>query len=456
VPLRTRSPLVLLHFALIWTSLLIGIIAARRPSLALALVVAVLGMIVAISDITAAVAGYIVLAVVYLGAAPKVALLAGAVVAVGWLFATAEDPAGRRSLIAHQSWLAVLLVAFFAWMVLGLTWAADTDAGVQTLERYAVNLFLFPAVLAAVRSYRQALIVIGALVAGAAVGTVLAALGAGASPDDAGRLGGPAADPNTFAAILLPAAILGAALCARAGGLGPGWRLAAAGGVLAAMAGVLATGSRGALVAMGLALVAAPLLAGRWRGRAAALTIPLLVLGTLMLVVPSAPLHGTFTERGLDTSGRSLMWTVGWRMVEDHPLGGVGVGGFRSVSADYLLRPGVTKGDKYVLDTPLVAHNSYLQVWAESGTIGLLLFSGIVATSLAAAWRAARRFGRARDVGAEILARAVLIAMLAMLAAVFFISYTDYGRPLWVLLALGPALLALSRERARPPGGISA
>jgi hypothetical protein len=47
------------------------------------------------------------------------------------------------------------------------------------------------------------------------------------------------------------------------------------------------------------------------------------------------------------------------------------------------------------------------------------------------------------------LARALILSVLAMLTAAFFISgATD--RRLWVLLALGPALLAAARATNRP------
>lgn len=257
-------------------------------------------------------------------------------------------------------------------------------------------------------------------------------------------MGGPTADPNTFAAILLPAAILGNALALRPVGLRAGWRFALFSAAGIAVWGVMASESRGAIIAIIVVLVAMPLFAGRWRGRALLLSLSLLALVAVTVAIPQLPLHKTFAVRGLGTSGRSDLWTIAWRMIEDHPLGGVGVGNFRNASVDYLLRPGALNKSQYIVDTPLVAHNSFLQVWAETGTVGLVLFICIVVGSVASAWRAARRFERGHDHGSELIARAALLAMVAMLTSLLFLSYTDYGRPLWILLALGPALLAVS------------
>jgi hypothetical protein len=52
---------------------------------------------------------------------------------------------------------------------------------------------------------------------------------------------------------------------------------------------------------------------------------------------------------------------------------------------------------------------------------------------------------RAGDERMELATRAVLVALLGILAADFFISGI-YSKQLWLLLALGPALLAVARS----------
>ena len=56
---------------------------------------------------------------------------------------------------------------------------------------------------------------------------------------------------------------------------------------------------------------------------------------------------------------------------------------------------------------------------------------------------------RAGDAGMELLARGLFVALVAMLAADFFIS-EPYNKHLWLLLALCPAVLAVARDRSVP------
>jgi F0F1-type ATP synthase assembly protein I len=45
----------------------------------------------------------------------------------------------------------------------------------------------------------------------------------------------------------------------------------------------------------------------------------------------------------------------------------------------------------------------------------------------------------------EIVARAMVVALVGILAADFFIT-EQYGKQLWLLLGLGPALLGVARR----------
>ena len=82
-------------------------------------------------------------------------------------------------------------------------------------------------------------------------------------------------------------------------------------------------------------------------------------------------------------------------MVEDQPVRGVGTGNFHVTSIHYLLEsPGAIKYDEFIVDKPKVAHNTYLQVLAELGIVGLTLFLAIIGFAVACALKAARWFGR--------------------------------------------------------------
>jgi O-antigen ligase len=134
-------------------------------------------------------------------------------------------------------------------------------------------------------------------------------------------------------------------------------------------------------------------------------------------------------------------------MVSAHPVRGVGSGNFQLTSGHYLLeRPGAIKYD-YFIDKPKVAHNTYLHVLAELGFVGLGLFLAIIGFAIACAWSAAQRFKQAGDLDMELLTRGVLLAIIGLLSADFFIS-GQYSKQLWLLLGLGPAMLAIAKTRA--------
>jgi len=133
-------------------------------------------------------------------------------------------------------------------------------------------------------------------------------------------------------------------------------------------------------------------------------------------------------------------------MVEDNPIRGVGAGNFEDQSVNYVLEPGATYRTDRVIDRPGVSHNSYLGPLAELGIVGALLFVSIIGFSVLCAWRAANRFARAEDLPMEALARGVVVASVGMLAAGFFIS-AEASKQIWLLLALGPALLTIAATR---------
>src|SRR5262249_44588795 len=118
---------------------------------------------------------------------------------------------------------------------------------------------------------------------------------------------------------------------------------------LVCLAGVINTLSRGGLIALGVVMLASVFLSGRWRGRAVALVLAAAV-GTAFYFVAIAPLSSTSRITSGDTSGRSDIWTVGWRMVQAHPVTGVGSGNFQNAAIHYLQRPGNISNANLIVD----------------------------------------------------------------------------------------------------------
>jgi O-antigen ligase len=209
----------------------------------------------------------------------------------------------------------------------------------------------------------------------------------------------------------------------------------------------LLTLSRGGLVALAVALVAAVIFGGRWRAFVAVMgvLVALSVVGFFVFVATPAQTERVTNVQAGGGSGRTDLWTVGWRMVEAHPVRGVGAGNFQAESIHYLIEPGALHRTDLILDTQHVAHNTYLQVLSEMGIVALVPFMLILFFSLWCLLQAARLFGARGEEGMEMIARATLVGLCGILAADFFVS-GQFSKQLWLLLGLGPALLAMAKR----------
>jgi O-antigen ligase len=145
------------------------------------------------------------------------------------------------------------------------------------------------------------------------------------------------------------------------------------------------------------------------------------------------------------------LWAIAQQVASDHPLVGIGLGNFEDVEAAYASRTTNLPAVDIVVDNPHVVHNSYLEVLAELGVVGLTLFVAFVAGALGLGWRAIRAFARAGDTDLELIARGLLVALVGMLAASVFLS-AEYEKQVWLLLGFSIALTTLTRARrsARP------
>jgi len=430
-----------------------GLLAGVEPIIALG---AVLGVAFAFAVFADFAAGFAVLALLsFLEVLPTSGGLsldkaAGLLLAVAWLarFSTKQS---ERDFFAEFPLLTWAGAAFLAWAVLSLLWVTDSGAGISAIARYVPDMLLLPIACMAIRTRRDLIIVLTAIVIGA---VIAAAFGILEPPDATGlseiaeRATGTIGDPNELAAALLLGLGVGAGL-ALSRGQSLALRLGGAMAIPICAMGIFLSLSRGGLIALGILLVAGPVLGGRWRGVLACFLVLIAVAGVLYFTqVASLPARERVTTAD-GGSGRSDLWTIGLRMVKAHPLEGVGVGNFQILSPDYVLQPGVLKRtDLIFASVPKITHNTYLEVTTEMGIPGLLLFMLIVMGSLSCALQAARLWSTSGDVGMEALARGALLALIGMLVADFFISQT-YDKLLWIMLAIGPAMLALARREAQ-------
>jgi O-antigen ligase len=286
----------------------------------------------------------------------------------------------------------------------------------------------------------------GFVVGGACSG--LLSLGSGGLLASAGttaqRAQGGAGDPNFLASWLLSAVVLGLALAA---GVDRRARALVLTGIALLVTVLLATLSRGAFVAAAVTFVLAMLLLRDYRRQLAAVAGACAVTAAVFLTAfPDALQRLLSNDRG---DGRYDLWTVAWRVARSNPLHGVGLDGFTVVAVDYMRQVDPIRATYLMAsNTPHVVHNTYLQLLAELGVVGLVLFAGVAFGSLACAAVAAGRAHRAGDDRAARTAHAVLLAGVGGLVSGVFLS-SGLDQLLWVVLALGPALLSAPRAQQR-------
>jgi O-antigen ligase len=453
VRLTAESRTWVLPAGLLTIAVAVGALSGVDPRLGLAAAMSLGFVIVVMADLAVGLCLYALIA--FLNIVPDVGgsflsfdKVAGGLLAISWLAAVASRKGARRAFVTAHPLFAAVLVFFLAWTALSLTWAGSFGDGFQSVTRYLLSAFLFLIVFTAIRERKHVEWLLGAFV----VASLLSALyGLVAPPDPQGvqgsdRLAGTLGDANALAAVLVAGVVIAFALAYEMNRKPLVRILLVAAGALCLLCNLL-TLSRGGLVALGVALVAAVVFGGRWRTFAAVMGVlmAVAVVGFFAFVAtPEQTARVTNVEQG-GGSGRTDLWTVGWRMVEAHPIGGVGAGNFQSESIHYLIAPGALHRSDLIINTQHVAHNTYLQVLSEMGIVALVPFLLILLFSLWCLLAAARGFAERDELGMEMIARATLVGLCGILAADFFVS-GQFSKQLWLLLGLGPALLAMSRR----------
>ena len=246
-------------------------------------------------------------------------------------------------------------------------------------------------------------------------------------------------------------------------GEGKAWvRKATVAAVGLTVATVLLTHSRGAFLALSMTTLWIAWRSGHLLRAVAAL---ILLAAIFPLVVPDHVLErlGTITDTE-ETSANSRLtaWATALVMIQDNPIWGVGLRNFVDRVPEYSVVP---IGED---STTHVAHNSYLQIWAESGSIAFTVYLAILASVF---WTLRRiyRVGRLRPdlawasnyarmmeattvgfaVGAFFLNRGhfdLFYHLMALVAALSLVVRTAELRP--------PELAAASSERGKPRAGV--
>lgn len=211
---------------------------------------------------------------------------------------------------------------------------------------------------------------------------------------------------------------------------------------------ILLTHSRGGFLALCMTLL--------WMAwRSGHLFRAALVLGCLALLFPVlAPADllerlSTITDtKESSANARLTAWATALRMIADNPLLGVGLRNFQPRYPEYSVVP-LTEGG-----TTYVAHNSYLQIWAESGSIAFVVYLLL----LVSVFFACRRVFQLSRLRADLrwagnYARMMEATMIGFLVGAFFLSRGQFDL-VYHWLALVTSLLAVTHAawRAAPAG----
>ena len=227
-------------------------------------------------------------------------------------------------------------------------------------------------------------------------------------------------------------------------------RFAGAFATIACIAGVALSFSRSTYIALAVVLVLFSLhvrLNVRYL-----LFLPLLVV-LLQFAPPEFQARvGTFSSlvedaedgQGVQSDGsfqnRSVEMLMAVYMFLDHPVIGVGSGNFVEHYTSYIREYGGSIKDE--MRNP---HNYYLEIAAEHGLIGLLLFSGFMFVALARLRFARGLFQRVGDHRLAELAVALQIGFLGYMVSALFL-HGSYPRLLWLQVSLVIITAAIAKQ----------
>jgi len=280
-----------------------------------------------------------------------------------------------RRRVRPLSWFHLFAMLFVLWAGATSLWSVDPEATGMVFLTYLQLLVLVWLISEIGWSPDRQRALFQAYVLGAGVAAVLTihdyVSGVVALETVAGRFAALNQDPNDLGLTLalgLPMAWYVSLSQTRSAWL---WRLY----LPLAITAILLTASRGAVLSALVALGLIPWTLARLRTRTKA-ALYALAVGSLLLAssfVPESSLARiASTAADIEAGyfgGRGAVWIAGLEVAREHPLAGVGAGGFETA-----VEP--------TIHQEMVAHQVFLSILVEDGTVGLLLFVAMLAALL--------------------------------------------------------------------------
>lgn len=210
---------------------------------------------------------------------------------------------------------------------------------------------------------------------------------------------------------------------------------------------IMSTGSRGGFLAMGITVM---MMALKTRYKVPAI-VGMGLLGLIgLMLAPSdyiARLHSITSANDESIQGRFVSWQVASNMIKDKPLLGIG---FKNMVFDYQrYLVGVKIPGNLEVVPSRVAHNSYLQVWAESGTFAFIVFLFMIFSTIRLARKLAKRTRGTADAWVIPYANALECSFYGYLTGALFLNRAHFDL-LYQLVAICttlPLVVAVDRVR---------
>jgi O-antigen ligase len=256
------------------------------------------------------------------------------------------------------------------------------------------------------------------------------------------RISGPVGDPNFFAQtmlVLVPLA-LERMLSER------GWflRILASWALAVSALTVIFTYSRGGFLAMTVTVILIFLF---YPPRLKSLPLFIIIMVGIVLLIPRSYYERIFTlkeafqsptvgfrTRDLAIRGRASENLTAVEMFKDHPFLGVGLNNYSYNYLDYTKKLGIS-----LTARERAAHNLYLEVAAETGILGLIVFFVLIWVTIKTILSARKKFNLVNMNDYFRLTTAFFIGFIGYLSAAIFI-HDAYPRYFYLLIGIGLSL----------------
>jgi O-antigen ligase len=342
-----------------------------------------------------------------------------------------------------------LAAALLLWMMVSVTFALNVGAGVDAVFNNLLKTAVMSFVLVgSVRSLedvqRLALVYFASAVIYAAVVITRFDLGDGGN----WRLGHLYYyDANDFATFVVSAVPLGIYFLHAASRISI--RIFAAIGLVVLSLGFVWSGSRGGFIAL---VAVAAFIVLRYSAISLLLRLSATALVVLVVLLTASDHYwqqmGTITSQSdynhTSETGRLQIWSRGIGYMLANPLLGVGPNNFPTAEGTL---SALAERQQYGIGVRWnAAHNSFVQIGAETGIPGLTLFVAMIASAFAALRRAGR--AAAQRTGAAVppaLSAALTASLLGFVVGAFFLSLA-YSEMLYTLLALAVAVRKVTAD----------